>query len=196
MMLRKTLIAAVAALATAWTAGAQDSASESRVPRSATIARDINGFQLGADIEEVRARTAVTHIAGETYSAFADGIEYEFGLTPLGRVFRIRSVQPLGRFHPDAEFANSLAERLTRKYGTPSTNQLPDGPAFWSLVEPIERPDGQTVPFQTMSVSAMLIEAEGQMALELFMLDFRVLWADQQAINAAPSQAAQDRTRF
>lgn len=164
--------------------------------RSATIARDINGFALGAHIDQLRAVTPVSRVAFETYSARLDGITYEFGLTPLGRVFRIQSVQSLGRFQPDATFANSLIHQLTQKYGAPSTNQLPGGAAFWELIESVEHPDGQTIPFQTMLFSAMLSESANGVNLELTMLDFRILWADQAAINRRPRQNAQNLTRF
>ncbi|PIW29250.1 MAG: hypothetical protein COW29_06960 [Rhodobacterales bacterium CG15_BIG_FIL_POST_REV_8_21_14_020_59_13] len=164
--------------------------------RSATIARDINGFALGAHIDQLRAVTPVSHVAFETYSARLDGITYEFGLTPLGRVFRIQSVQSLGRFQPDATFTNSLVHQLTQKYGAPSTNQLPGGPAFWELIEPVEHPDGQTIPFRTMSFSAMIGGGSNEVELELMLLDFRVLWADQATLNTQPRQNAQSRTRF
>lgn len=195
-MLNKLMLAILVVLVPLSEGQAQSPAGPLQSIPSATIARDINGFALGSGIDELRTRTPVTHLAGETYSATFDGVDYEFGLTPLGRVFRIQSVQPLGRFHPDAAFTNSLVQQLSEKYGTPATNQLPGGPAFWELIEPVDQLGGQINPFRTMSFSAMLAGGQDGVTLELNMLDFRVLWADQSALNSRPRQTAQGRLRF
>lgn len=163
---------------------------------SATTARDIGGYALGMSIADVRKRMTLAHVASETFSGIDGDISYEFGFTPSGRVFRIQSVQKLGRFVPDGKFVQTITGKLTEKYGAPKSNQFPDGPMSWDLIETVPRASGQSLPSRTMWMDAMLSDADGEATLVLNMLDFRILWADQSARNQLPRQQAEDRVRF
>lgn len=163
---------------------------------SATISRDINGYALGMSIADVRKRMTLAHVAGETFQGTDGKISYEFGFTPSGRVFRIQSVQKLGRFVPDGKFVQTITGNLADKYGAPKSNQLPDGPMSWDLIETVRRASGQTLPTRTMWMDAILADAEGEVTLDLKMLYFRILWADQSARNQSPREQAEDKVTF
>ena len=66
----------------------------------------------------------------------------------------------------------------------------------WEIIEPVQYPSGQKLPYRTMWMNAMLSDADGEMTLDMTMLDFRILWADQAALNQVPRQKAEDRMRF
>ena len=163
---------------------------------SATLARDIGGIELGMSIDEVRGRMTLEHVAFETFSGRHDGIQFDLGFTPGGRVFRIESRQHLGRFQPDAAFTKSLSAKLVSKYGPPAFMHLPDGPASWSLVEPVSDASGETRPFNVMWANAMLSNDERGVSLLLTMLDFRILWEDQARQNSGPAREAAQRIQF
>lgn len=163
---------------------------------SATTARDIGGYELGMAIGEVRRRMTLSHIAGETFAGTDGDISYEFGFTPRGRIFRIHSIQKLGAFHPDASFARTLSNKLTAKYGAPNSNALPGGPISWETIETVQYPSGQNLPYRTMWMNGVLSDADGETTLDITVLDFRILWADQAADNSVPRQKAEERVRF
>ena len=131
-----------------------------------------------------------------TVSRLPGGVNYEFGFTALGRVYRIESVQPLGRFAPDERFTQSLNTQLIQKYGHPESNQLPVGPASWGLVEQVSLEGEPQHPFRTMWFYAMLSSEERGVSLNMKMLDFRVLWADAKRLNSQPRNEAIGRLRF
>lgn len=194
MALRK-IVSAIALLITShFPANAQVPTSPDAV--SATKARDIGGYELGMAIGEVRSRMTLSHIAGETFAGTDSGISYEIGFTPQGRIFRIHSIQKLGAFSPDTRFTQTLSDKLEAKYGSPQTNELPGGPMSWEIIEPVQYPSGQKLPYRTMWMNAMLSDADGETTLDITMLDFRILWADQAALNRIPRQKAEDRVRF
>jgi hypothetical protein len=139
---------------------------------------------------------SLAHVAGETYAGIDGDISYEFGFTPAGRVFRIHTVQKLGRFTPDSKFVQTITGKLADKFGPPVSNTLPDGVMSWELIEKVERPSGQALPFRTMWMDAMLSDDAGEATLNLTMLDFRILWSDQNALNQTPRQKAEDKVRF
>jgi hypothetical protein len=161
-------------------------------PRSATLARDIGGYALGTPVADVRKRMTLSHVAGETFAGTDGDIVYEFGFTPAGRIFRIATVQKLGRFVPDAEFQRTLTDKLTAKYGPSIHGQ----PMSWELVEPVTRTSGQTLPTRTMWMDGFVSDEDGEVTLKLTMVDFRILWADEAALNEAPRQRGEDRVRF
>ena len=194
MALRPIISATALLLAVQLQASAQ--VPTAPTPVSATKARDIGGYELGMAIGEVRRRMTLAHIAGETFAGTDSDISYEFGFSPRGRIFRIHSVQKLGAFHPDASFARTLSTKLTAKYGAPKSNALPGGPISWETVETVRYPSGQTLPYRTMWMDAMLSDADGETTLDITVLDFRILWADQAADNSAPRQTAEERIRF
>lgn len=189
------IVSAIALLITSqFPANAQVPTSPDAV--SAIKARDIGGYELGMAIGEVRSRMTLSHIAGETFAGTDGGISYEIGFTPQGRIFRIHSIQNLGAFRPDASFTRTLSDKLEAKYGPPQYNELPGGPMSWEIIEPVQYPSGQKLPYRTMWMNAMLSEADGETTLDMTMLDFRILWADQAALNRIPRQKAEDRVRF
>lgn len=157
---------------------------------SATRARDVDGIELGMSIAQVRGRMTLEHVAFETFRGTVDGIDFDLGFTPAGRVFRIESTQHLGRFQPDQAFAKTLSAKLVAKYGPPAFMHLPDGTAQWSLIEPVADASGEKHPFTVMRANAMLSDDERGVTLVVTMLDFRVLWADQASQNRAPSEKA------
>lgn len=194
-MALRTIISAIALLL----AGQLQSSAQvptAPTPVSATKARDIGGYELGMAIGEVRRRMTLAHIAGETFAGTDSDISYEFGFSPRGRIFRIHSVQKLGAFHPDASFARTLSNKLTAKYGAPISNALPGGPISWETIETVQYPSGQKLPYRTMWMNAVLSDADGETTLDITVLDFRILWADQAADNSAPRQTAKERIRF
>ena len=194
-MALRTIISVIALLlAGQLQASAQMPTAPTPVP--ATKARDIGGYELGMAIGEVRRRMTLAHIAGETFAGTDGDISYEFGFTPRGRIFRIHSIQKLGAFIPDARFARTLSTKLTAKYGEPISNALPGGPISWETVETVQYPSGQKLPFRTMWMDAMLSDADGQRTLDITLLDFRILWTDQAAVNQAPLQKAEGSVQF
>ena len=52
----------------------------------------------------------------------------------------------------------------------------------WEIIEPVQYPSGQKLPYRTMWMNAMLSDADGETTLDITMLDFRILWA-----QSAPS---------
>lgn len=189
-ILRLTL---VAALAIAAPASAQTSAPITSNMR----ASDIGGFRLGEPIAEVRARTSLTPLGRGDFEAVADGVSYDFGFTPLGRLYRIGSTQPLGAFTPDRAFTVQLVNRLTEKYGPPLRNQLPDGEALWTFAESYVQPDGSPGRRFTESLEVMVGGGYGTpIELQMKLIDFRYIWADQAALNAGPAGAAEQALKF
>jgi hypothetical protein len=194
--MKKFMIIGLACLAAFAPATAQQPQSAPKSIRSATRARDVNGFALGMNLADIQKRMQLTHVDGEVFTGKLDGVAYEFGVTPLGRVYRIESLQPLGRFNPDRAFTLSLGAKLEQKYGPPRENGLPDGVMSWWLTEPITHADGQTLPFTTMIVDASLSDDWGTQSLKIWMQDYRILWADSQRLNKQPRDTAIDRASF
>ena len=167
-----------------------------KLVRSATLARDVNGFALGMTIANLRKRMALTHVDGEVFTGKLDSVNYEFGITPLGRVYRIQSSQPLGRFNLDRTFTLGLSAKLERKYGPAESNQLPEGPMSWSLIEKVTHSDGTILPFTTMTVDADVSDDRGMQSLQIRMQDYRILWADTQRLNKQPRDEADGKLSF
>jgi hypothetical protein len=176
---------------------AQASCPSFEITQSATLARDINGIALGMKLAEVNQIAPISHVAFDTYSLKINNIEYEVEVSPLGRVFQIDSKQLLGRFVPDRQFAASLTAKLTAKYGKPASNQLPGGPAGWSLTELVDFPNIGTFPRTTNSFDVMLLPSNnGGVAMNMMMQDFRILWQDQAQLNCAPAREGENRVQF
>jgi hypothetical protein len=162
--------------------------------RSATTARDIGGFELGMRIADVNKVVPVEPLGNDDFQATRDGITYDFGVTRLGRIYRVASSQNLGRFEVDATFLSSLATRLTDKYGPP--NERSAETFGWSLIELTKRSDGQTLPFTTMWASAYVSKGVDGVSLEIKLLDFRIMWADDAQANRGPSNKAAGALKF
>ena len=162
--------------------------------RSATTARDIGGFALGMHIHKVKAVTPLTWIGGNQFDATYEGRSYNFEVTPKGRIYRITSSQRLGTFEVDYKFTNALASKLSAKYGNPTSR---GGDTFsWELIETVKHLNGQVLPFTTMWMSASVGHGGSvdDVSLDMTMLDFRILWQDQAALNRGPGDAASANT--
>jgi hypothetical protein len=161
---------------------------------SATLATDINGFGIGMTLAEARSISPLTHIGGDQFETTADGISYNFGVTPLGRIYRVQSSQNLGAFGVDRNFISTLATRLFEKYGRPVRQ---NGSLFeWELIQPVTNEFGQRLPFRTMWMTAMVGEDGESRTLEITLIDFRVLWTDQATAIRPVREQAEDRIRF
>ena len=163
--------------------------------RSATKARDIGGFALGMSIRDANEISPLEDIGNDQYRTTRDGIEYDFGVTPLGRIYRVQSSQFLGRFNIDAAFRRGLSAKLAAKFGPvgDATNET----FGWELIEQIKRTNGMVLPFKTNWASAYVSSTYGQgVTLEIKMIDFRYLWQDERALNAKPSMRGANRVTF
>ena len=189
-----SLAFALAFVGVASTAHAQTARGPETPARSATIARDIGGFELGMRIADVRRVVAVEALGNDNYQATRDGITYDFGVTPLGRVYRMASSQNLGRFEVDRTFLERITGQLTAKYGPTSDGSA--GTWGWELIEPVTRAGGQTLPFKTMWASAFLSTGSDGVSLEMKLLDFRILWADEAKLNRGPRDRAADAVKL
>lgn len=164
------------------------------VVRSATVARDINGFHLGMPIAEARKLADLEYIGGDQFEATAEGFQYNFGVTPAGRIYRIQSSQSLGRFSVDRTFVQSLRQKLSAKYGPPISDYA--DVFSWEIIENVTMPDGNKEPFRTMWMTAMISGQETNRTLDITLIDFRILWADQASVNRTPRAEAEDRIAF
>jgi hypothetical protein len=168
-------------------------------PEQQLAAHDINGFALGMSLKEVQehAGHALQSLGRGDFSATVEGIDYDFGFSILGHLYRIDSKQPLGQFIPDAAFGRSLTEKLVAKYGQPHQNQLPDGPAFWEFLEPYQIGPGMTANRTTLSLSAMLMSGYNQaVTLNMKLMDFRIMRHDLAIANSGPRSKAEHATKF
>lgn len=176
------------------TANAQPARSSELPRRSATIARDIGGFELGMRIADVNKIVPVETLGNDNFQATRDDITYDFGVTRLGRIYRVASSQNLGRFDVDPTFLSGVATRLAAKYGPP--NERSAETFGWSLIQPVKRSDGQTLPFTTMWASAYVSKGADGVTLEIKLLDFRIMWADEAKANRGPRDKAADALKF
>lgn len=78
--------------------------------------------------------------------------------------------------------------RLTDKYGPPTGRSTETW--SWELIEPVTRTSGQTLPFKTMWASAYLSKRSDGVTLNIKLLDFRILWADEAKLNREPRDRA------
>ena len=168
--------------------GTASAASESALPvRSATKARDIGGFVLGMNIREAAKQSPVTAIGNDDYQTVRDGIEFDFGVTPLGRIYRVDSSQRLGRFVPDAIFVRNFTARLVSKYGPPGNMSAEN--FHWSLIEKVRDRDGAARPFETNWASAYFDDGP-DVTVHIKLIDFRILWQDEAKLNRTPRDKA------
>lgn len=169
--------------------------SLSAANRSATLATDVNGFRLGMTMSEIGKLAKLERIGDFQYDAEGKGVNYNFQVTPLGRVFRVTSSQDLGAFQVDQKFLATLKSQLLAKYGKPTGTT---GETFeWQLIQPVINKLGQTLPFCTMWMSAYVGGGySSNPTLEITILDFRILWADETKLNDPARQSAEQRLRF
>lgn len=183
-MLRLLPFALAIALAGAPGVGFAENGQVSVAPmRSATKARDIGGFELGMSIRDAAKLAPLERISDDNYQATKDGIEYDFGVTRLGHIYRVASIQNLGKFVLDDVFRRSLLTKLSAKYGWPQTTSVET--FKWSLIESVKRTGEQALPFETNWASAYLDDGEDGVTLHVKLLDFRVRWKDDAQLNQA-----------
>lgn len=88
---------------------------------SATKSREIGGFALGMPLREAAKLARIEPIGGYQFDTERDGLQFNFEVTPLGRIYRIQSSQRLGRFAEDEAFRSTLLSKLTAKHGVPTS---------------------------------------------------------------------------
>lgn len=165
-----------------------------QAPTSATKARDINGLSLGDTIAKIRDRVQLTHLGGGDFEGRENEISYRMTFTPLGRLYNIESVQPIGRFSIDAAFLAQLENRLTTKYGP--TKLGSSNPWSWEIVEPVTMHGDINTRMVTNWAYAMLGSGDTAVTLQIHMLDFRILWTDEAELNRNPKKEAQKQIKF
>src|SRR5690606_33619938 len=131
---------------------------------------------------------------GGEYDGWQDGIEYQFGTTPLGRVYRIGMVQNLGNFIIDGTFVLEMERRLFSKYGRP--NNPSRNPWGWQIVELVEDADGDAFAQETNWATASVSRRSDGVKLSITLLDFRILWQDLATLNQSPRTDALDAAQF
>ena len=162
--------------------------------KSATQATDVNGFRLGMTVQAARSLAPLTFIGGDQFEAETDGFTYNFGVTPKGRIYRVQSTQKLNRFAEDRQFIATLGRRLTKKYGEPNSHV--GDTFFWELIEPVTNNLGQTLPFRTMWMNASVGGFGSDPTLDITIIDFRILWADQANVYREPREKAENTIQF
>lgn len=161
-------------------------------------AHDINGIALGMTIQQLNKLFDgnLTDIGGGQFEGSKDGVNYDFGFTVLGRLYRIYSSQELGMFEPTSAIAKTLTDKLTAKYGAPEFNQLPGGTASWDYIENVS---GNTTPYNrfTETLTASFVEHyQAPTTLDLKLMDFRMLRQDAARRNEQPARDASSQIRF
>jgi hypothetical protein len=197
--MRIRFISALFVAAISLTGSAQTQA-ESRSQGKELLARDINGYELGMTVEQVTAlaHKPLTPLGGGYFKLSADGVDYDFEFSILGHLFLVNSVQGLGYFIPDAAFSRSLTDKLSKKFGTPQGNQLPEGPVQWGWRENVrDHPNDPPYSRPTVELSALLLGGYGQpITLHMHLIDFRIMRRDIETANAKPRSKAETKTKF
>lgn len=168
-------------------------------PQQDLLAYDINGFKLDMTLKQVRAVAGhrLFYLGGGQFKTSVKGVDYNFGFSILGHLFRINSRQNLGQFIPDAAYTETVTEQLSAKYGPPQTNQLPGGPADWQFVQPYSNPNGPVLNQITVELSAMLSGFGTEpKSFDMQLIDFRIVRRDLAKANAGPRSRAQESTSF
>lgn len=184
------------ALAGAMPSYAQAECAGPSIHRSATLARDVGGVELGSSIQSLKTRHHVSFLGGEWFEFDDGGMHFVVGVTPLGRIYNIEGTQKLGRLTPNREFVSTLSTRLTAKYGPPTTNHLPDGPIEWRLVERVTNVDGSSNFRETNWAYLILSSSNGEVELTTKLVDFRVLWQDHEKYNCTLNDSVGSKIRF
>ena len=184
-------IALIATIGTSVTASVPEGFTPTR---SATKARDIAGFALGMHIRDVESQAVTKRIAWDDYQTSKGGIDYDLGLTRLGHIYRMSSTQHLGNFAIDDEFLRALSVKLTAKYGPPVETTA--GLFRWSLIEPVKRTGGDTLPYETNRAYANVEGGPDGVTLKIDMIDYRIIWHDDAVLNRAPRDEAGRKLNF
>lgn len=161
-------------------------------------ARDLQGIRLDMTTSQVeqKAQARLIPLGRGDFKMEFNQTVFDLGFTPKGHLYRIDSDQTLGVFQPDRTFAADLTSKLTGKFGRPNSNGLPIGPICWGREEMVTDNYG-TNPREVESLSAMLLGGYGQpIRLVMKMMDFRLLWRDQAALNEEPRAKAGADAQF
>ena len=155
--------------------------------QSATKARDIDGIRLGMTIDELSKRMKLTPVGTGQFAGTIGDVRYAIAATPLGRVFRVATMQSLGHATLNADFNQRLNAKLVAKYGAPANGI---GGRYWDLVETIRGADGRFRRTVSNSFSVNLVENAEGFALTMTMLDSRYLRTDQAKAEGTTSEIA------
>jgi hypothetical protein len=202
LMRRKSQLAAAALFYALLGSFAMSNAASGRIlceRASCLLARDIDGIQLDMTVQEVAALmpNGLEPLGRGQFRAKGAGVEYDFGFSALGHLFRIDSSRTLGRFIPDRSFGDTLKGKLTSKFGKPQADGLPVGPAFWEFAEFYTDARGLQFSRDTESLSAVLGGGfDEPIKLNMKLMDFRILRRDLTILNAAPETEASGRIQF
>jgi hypothetical protein len=161
-------------------------------------ARDLQGIKLDMTPAEVERFThaRLTPLGRGDFKLELNNTEFDLGFSPLGHLYRIDTDQTLGSFTPDRPFGATLTAKLNEKFGPPTNNMLPVGPISWGLQGMVTDNNG-TYPRELESLSAMLQGGYGvPIHLIMKMMDFRILWRDQAAMNAVPRNKAAEDAKY
>jgi len=164
-------------------------------PRSATLATDVNGFELGMPISEVGTKLKLERLGYGQYDGKDGMFAYNFEVTPLGRVYRITSQQTLGNFIVDQTFRLALRKKLSEKYGPPH-DAIGSDMWTWRLVEKVENTEGEIQPIETMRMTASVTGVELEHTVEITLIDFRILAIDRARVNSKPRTNAEQEVKF
>ena len=166
------------------------STAKRRLPPSATKSLEVGPFALGMHVRAANAISRLNRIGEFQFDTEHEGTKFNFEVTPAGRIYRISSQQPLGRFQEDEQFQSTLLNKLTAKYGQPDSVSGSD--FGWELFETVRSHNPGPNPFKTMWMSSTVSDSAGDKFLDITLIDFRILWADQAAANA-PARAAAEK---
>ncbi|MGA2219831.1 MAG: hypothetical protein ABSG51_17200 [Terracidiphilus sp.] len=152
------------------------------------MAHDLSGFALDMTVDQVAsvANRPLTPTGTGQYQVMIDGIDYSFGFSSAGHLFRIDSRQQLVPFPVDAAFAADLTRRLTRKFGQPMSNQLPAGPVVWMYQESYVGAKGEKLTRETESLTVLVAGGTTEpVTVEMQMIAPRIERRDAQTAPAA-----------
>jgi hypothetical protein len=127
------------------------------------LAHDLSGFTLDMTVDQVAslANRALNTRGPGHYQVTIDNIDYDFGFSAKGHLYRIDSRQHFGPVTLDSAFAATLTDRLSKKFGPPQSNQLPTGPAVWMFQEPYTGANGEKQTRESESLVVLVAGGNG-----------------------------------
>lgn len=163
------------------------------------LAHDINGYTLDMTVEQAKAisNEPMQSLGHGHFQVKTSDVDYDLNFSILGHLYLIESVQDLGIFTPDATYARTLTEKLTRKFGKPQNNMLPDGPVQWGWSQDFIKAGTPPYSLPTVELSALLLGGYGQpITLHMHLIDFRIERRDLAKANSTPRSKAEAATKF
>lgn len=164
-------------------------AANAPTQQTSLLAHDLSGFALDMTVDQVAslANSALSTRGVGHYKVTIDTIDYDFGFSALGHLYRIDSRQHLGPFTPDTAFAATLTDRLSKKFGPPQSNQLPTGPATWKFLESYPGPKGEKLSRESESLTVLVAGRNGgPLAVEMQLIAPRIQRRDAGKPPASP----------